>query len=128
MKAIYIADDGTEFDTKEECLAHEQKLSDLMNELYTSVYAYDSNGMTIEFDEEYLEENFNDIAYVQFHTHDAISAFTEKAHDFGFGDIAHDIGKPIVVGERYFYDYNKDKWKCLEDERRELNKIAKIFE
>ena len=128
MRTVYIANDETEFQTEAECLAYEQKLSDLLTELYVKVCAYDSNGMVIEFDEDYLEDNFGDIAFVQFYSEDAIKTFMEKASDFGFGDIAQDIGKPVEVRERYFYDYSKDKWKCLEDEQKELNRIAKIFE
>ena len=127
MRTVYIANDETEFQTEAECLAYEQKLFILMNELYVNVYAYDSNGMVIEFDEDYLEENFGDIAFVQFNSKDAIKIFMEKSLDMGFGDIEKDIGRPVEVRERYFYDYSKDKWKCLEDERKELNKIAKIF-
>lgn len=128
MRVAYFADDETEFDTEEACLAYEQKLSILMNELYVNVYAYDSNGMIIDFDEDYLEDNFQDIAFVQFNSKDAIKIFMEKSEDFGFGDIEKDIGRPVEVRERYFYDYSRDKWKCLEDERKELKKIAKIFE
>lgn len=127
MRTVYIANDETEFQTEAECLAYEQKLFNLLTELYVNVYAYDSNGMTIEFDEDYLEDNFADIAFVQFETKDAIKIFMEKASDFGFGDIAMDIGRPVEVMERYFYDYSKDKWKCLEDEWTELYKISKIF-
>jgi hypothetical protein len=128
MRTVYIANDETEFQTEAECLAYEQKLFILMNELYVNVYAYDSNGMIIEFDEDYLADNFADIAFVQFNSKDAIKIFMEKSVDFGFGDIEKDIGRPVEVRERYFYDYAKDKWKCLEDERKELNRIAKIFE
>ena len=128
MRTVYIANDGTEFPTEAECVIYEQTLFNLLTELYVNVYAYDSNGMTIDFDEDYLEENFEDIAFVQFGSKDAISIFMEKADDFGFGDIEKDIGKTVAVMERYFYDYDKNKWKCLEDEQRALFKIAKIFE
>ena len=127
MRTVYIANDETEFANEAECLAYEQRLSNLLTELYVNVYAYDSNGMTIDFDEDYLEENFEDIAFVQFGSKDAISIFMEKANAYGFGDLEHDIGRPAVVMERYFYDYDKDKWMCLEDEWTKYYKISKIF-
>ena len=129
MKVVYYANDGVEFESESECLEYEKRLSIIMNELYTSVYAYDANGMVIEFDEEYLEDNFQDIAFIQFGSQNAIDMFTEKANDFGVcNNIAYDINRPVVVGERYFYNWDEDKWECLEDKRKELHKIARVFE
>ena len=127
MRIVYYADDETEFESEAACLEYEKHLTDLCSELYQYVHAFDSNGNAVNFDAEYLDDAFQDAVYLQFDSKKAIEAFAEKASCFGLWSLEEDLRRPVAVGERYFYDWGKDKWKCLEDERKELNKIANIF-
>jgi hypothetical protein len=131
MRIVYYADDGREFDTEAECRKYERRLSDLMFELQNGIHAYDDNGDEISFNNcelEWLEELFQDISYIKFDNKKAIDVFLMQAADIGLNKINEDLQRELIVGERYFYDWDKEKWVCLEDKQRELDKIARIFE
>lgn len=130
MKTVYIAEDGTEFETESKCRKYEEKLVTFLHELHNGIHAFDDDGDIIDFNDydiDCLEEAFQDISYIKFDSKKAIEVFAEKANDFGLCDIEHDIHRPLEVGERYFYDWYKDKWVCLEDKQREITEIANIF-
>jgi hypothetical protein len=132
MKVVYCADDGTEFETEQECRDYEFELkrADFFEEC-VNVRAYDDNGNVVDFrdyDIECMEDAFQDIWFIQFTTQKAIDLFLEKGrHEFGLLYIDDDIHRDVKVGERYFYDTDKDEWVCLEDRQKELDKIANIF-
>lgn len=132
MRVAYYADDGTEFDTEEACRKYEKRLADLMYEhQHNGFYIYDDDGDEIDlstYDLENLEDAFQDVSYIMFHSQKAIDVFAAQANDIGMCDIEEDIRRPVMVCERYFYDWDKDKWTCLEDRQRELDRIARIFE
>lgn len=130
MRVVYYADDGREFETEAGCRQYEKKLDDLLCELKNGIHAYDEDGNVIDFldvDPEELYDIFEQITYLQFDTQKAIDVFTEKANDFGIPCLRHNIYKPLVVGERYYYDYDFGNWYCLEDRQKELDKIANVF-
>lgn len=130
MRVVYYADDGREFDTEEECRKYERRLSDLMFELQNGINAYDDDGHEISFcncEIDWLEEWFGNIVYITFDNKKAIDVFLAQARDFGLNEIDCDIKRELVVGERYFYDWDHDKWTCLEDKQKELDKIAYMF-
>jgi hypothetical protein len=130
MRIAYYADDGTEFETEEECRAYENKLSNLTHELRNGVFAYDHRRNYIDFNNmsiDDFESAFEQISYIKFDNQEAIDAFMEKANEFGFPYFENGINRPLVPGERYFYDDNKDKWFCVEDEQYKLDKIAIVF-
>jgi hypothetical protein len=130
MKVVYYADDGTEFETEQECRDYELKTADFFEEC-VNVRAYDDDGTVVDFrdyDIECMEDAFQDIWFIQFTTQKAIDLFLEKGqHEFGLLYIDEDIHRDVKVGERYFYDTDKDEWVCLEDRQRELDKIANMF-
>ena len=129
MRVVYCADDGTEFETEQECRDYELKTADFFEEC-VNVRAYDDKDV-IDFnnyDMEHMENAFENISYIQFGTQKAIDLFLKKGQDFGLLDIEIDIGHSAKVGERYFYNWDTDNWVCLEDRYEELDKIARIFE
>lgn len=129
MKVVYCADDGTEFETEQECRDYELKTADFFEEC-AHVHAYDDNEDVINFRDyeiENMENAFQDISFIQFDTQKAIDLFMEKGNDYGLLGIHEDIKRPVKVGERYFYDWDADEWVCLEDRQKELNKIAAVF-
>ena len=131
MEIIYRADDGTEFESEKECRDHELKTADFYEEC-VNVRAYDDNGAIINFrdyDMEDMESAFQDISYIQFGTQKAIDLFLDKGvGEFGLLDIESDLKRLVEVGERYFYDWEEDEWRCLEDKYKDLDKIAAVFE
>ena len=129
MRVTYIADDGTEFESEKECRDYELKTADFFEEC-AYVRAYDDDGDVIDFrnyDMECMENAFQDISFIQFHTQKAIDLFMEKGCDCGLLGISGDIKRPVKVYERYFYDWDRDEWACLEDRQKELDKIANRF-
>lgn len=130
MRVVYYADDGTEFETEQECRDYELKTADFFEEC-VNVRAYDDNRNVVDFrdyDIECMEDAFQDIWFIQFTTQKAIDLFLEKGqHEFGLLYIDEDIHRDVKVGERYFYDTDKDEWVCLEDRQKELDKIANMF-
>ena len=132
MRVAYYADDGTEFESEEACHKYENKLHDLMYEhQHNGFCAYDDDGDEVDFSEydlENLEDAFQDISYLKFNSVKAIESFLEQARYYGLCELEEDLRRRPEVGERYFYDWDKDKWTCLEDKQRALNEIASIFE
>jgi hypothetical protein len=127
MRIAYYADDGTEFETEAECRKYERRLSDLLYELRNGIHAFDDYGKVVNFNADDLYYAFERISYLKFDSQKAIDAFMDKANDFGVPYLENGVKKPLVVGERYYYDYHEDIWHCLEDKQKELNKIAAIF-
>lgn len=128
MRTVYIADDDTEFDSEKECRAYERRLDNLLYELQNGIHAYDEDGDVIEFDVDDLEYNFEQITYIKFDNQKAIDVFTEKANDFGMPCFRHNIERPLVVGERYYYSYDEDAWCCVEDKLKDINNIIEVFD
>lgn len=129
MRVAYYADDGTEFETEQECRDYELKTANFFEECI-HVRAYDDDGIAINFrnyDMEYMENAFQNISFIQFDTQKAIDLFMEKGRDCGLLAIDEDIKRPVKVGERYFYDWDADEWVCLEDKQKELDRIAHKF-
>ena len=130
MEIVYRADDGTEFETEKACRDYELKTADFFEEC-VNVRAYNDDGTVIDFkdyDIDRMEDAFQDIWFIQFTTQKAIDLFLEKGqHEFGLLYIDEDIRRNVEIGERYFYDADKDEWVCLENRYNELDKIAAVF-
>jgi hypothetical protein len=129
MEVIYKANDGKVFETEEECLKYESQLDEIMSNL-SHIHMYDEYGNEITLDKnvEDWEYSLQDVAFIEFDTQKAIDCFASYAiSQFGLLDIEHDIRRDVEPGERYFYDWDQDAWRCLEDRYKKLNKIAQIF-
>lgn len=129
MRVVYFADDGTEFDTEKECRDYELKTADFFEEC-ANVRAYDDDRHIVNFEKyemEYMENAFQEISFIQFNTQKAIDLFMEKGHECGLLEIEEDIKRHVKVGERYFYDWNEDEWRCLDDVLMYYSGISRIF-
>lgn len=104
----YIADDGEEFDTEEECVEYEE-----------TVFAH-RNWIVLDCD-----GNKTDVIdkawYIEIKDDEKKSAISRLESYYGF------FNPPTHAG-KWFYDYDDDTWKCLEDEQMKLNDILKIFQ
>ena len=131
MRVVYYADDGREFESEKECREYEKELSNVMHALLNGVHAYDHKKRPINFegyDADNMDVAFEEVYFVQFDNQNAADVFMQKARDFGCPCFEYDLGtRPLVAGERYFYDDKQDGWCCLEDKQKELDKIAAIF-
>ena len=130
MKTVYVADDGTEFESEKECREYEKKITDLIYEFGYSIHAYDEDGEPVELDDdpENWEDSFQKIEYIKFDSQKAIDVFLEQASSYGLCDITYDIKRQVKVGERYFYDWDEDAWISLDCLLERCNAIAKFFE
>lgn len=128
MRVAYFADDGTEFESERECRQYERNLSDLLYELQNGVHAYDEDGDVIEFDVDDLEYNFEQVTFIKFDNGRALDLFVQKANDFGMPCFRHNIDRPLVVGERYYYSYGEDCWCCVEDKLKDIDIIIQVFD
>ena len=130
MEIIYRADDGTEFESEQECHEYETNNAELFKAMRYEMLAYDDQGNILDlgnWDPIELEYAFEQISYITFETQNAIDLFTSKAKDFGLPYFKNGINRPLVVGERYYYDFKNDIWRCIEDEQKKLNEIADVF-
>lgn len=131
MRVVYYADDGTEFESEKECREYEDETADLLTEFTNHIHAYDKYGNAInlsEYDPTNWEDAFQEIEYIKFDTKKAIDCFLDYAiRMFGLCDIAYGIKRDVIPDERYFYDWDNDKWECLDDKLNELDKIANVF-
>ena len=100
-KITYIADDGEEFETEEECLAYEK--------VFTEVSGYigvDTHMVFQDPKETGIENAFQ-------HSDFVFITDKESAHD-SFCVINYQYGlehpKDICTGDIFQYDYNCDKW------------------
>jgi hypothetical protein len=65
MKVTYIANDGTEFENKEECLAYEKSFS----EMSEFVQFFDQNFLPVEWNPNDYERMWNRIYYIVIEPH-----------------------------------------------------------
>lgn len=129
----FIADDGTEFDTREECLNHEAEQSDLMS----CVIFKDENGKTIPYDCENAEQTYQDAFYIIFdhRNMDKVRYFFDKVFDswlgfnplydfFRYSDVEtyqYGSAEPVVV----YFDDGTDEWRLLNEDYRNIKKHLK---
>jgi hypothetical protein len=65
MKVTYIANDGTEFENREECLAHEKSFS----EMSEFIQFFDQNFLPVEWNPDNYERMWNRIYYIVIEPH-----------------------------------------------------------
>ena len=121
MKVIYEANDGTQFDTEEECRDYEKRNSALYD--ITSFIATDKYGNYVPADGYgYSPDDFD---YFCCFTKDGVKAceefFRENGVRFNF---------EIEPNKVYYYDYNKEVWQPLSEKlgdlRHELDRLSAI--
>ena len=112
MKIIYEANDGTQFNTEEECRDYEKRNSALYD--ITSFIATDKYGNHVPADGYgYSPDDFD---YFCCFTEDGVKAceefFRENGIRFNFA---------IEPNKVYYYDYNKEVWQPLSEKLKDLS-------
>lgn len=112
MKVIYYADDGTGFETEEECLAYENLQNVKIKKLLNKIHAFDENGKKITvgdgISERSIEGMVLETIYVTFDSEDALIFFDEQLKYSGNRQIHEDTS--CKVGDVYIYDDYADEW------------------
>lgn len=116
MKVSYYADDGTEFETLEECLEYEEKQSNARKNLKS--HLYDKDGKEVPLDK---------IDYAE--TIDYFDIKTAEDHRFLWHELTENCGIsiPNYVGQ-WYYDYRTDCWRKYKEYKDKYLIMKKIFE
>lgn len=124
MKVTYIANDGTEFENREECLAHEKSFS----EMSEFIQLFDHNFLPIEWNPDDYDRMWNNIYYIviepyreaeveewwskTFNTMLGVSPFSDIACDWSYWLRTDHGDEPTVLA----YDFNDDdNWVILNE-------------
>lgn len=99
----YIAEDGTEFEVKEDCLAYENKKIKRFNNFYNNVKAYDEKGQRMLFStEDDFIRNYDETTFLVIDDN-----LSEDSVEFLYEQYGHDF--PLERGV-YRYDYRAYEW------------------
>ena len=112
MKVIYEANDGTQFNTEEECRDYERRHSALYD--ITSFIATDKDGNHVPADGYgYSPDDFD---YFCCFTEDSVKACEELFRENGI----HLYSK-LEPNKVYYYNYNKEVWQPLSEKLKYLS-------
>ena len=137
MKVTYIANDGTEFENREKCLAYEKSFS----EMSEFVQLFDHNFLPIEWNPDDYDRMWNNIYYIVIEPHREAKAEQWWSQTFGtmlgvspFEDIGcswsywlrTDHGdEPTILA----YDFNNDDdWVLLNDIYSNVRNVVKSLD
>lgn len=124
MKVTYIANDGTEFENKEECIAHETSLVSECD----FVQLYDHNGKPIKWNPDNYDDMYNHLYYIVIEPHHekeveewwrntfyamlCVSPFDDIASDWSYWLRTDHGDEPTILA----YDFNgDDDWVILNE-------------
>lgn len=79
MKVTYIANDGTEFENREECLAYEKSFSEMSD----FIQLYDRDGKPIEWNPNNYDDMWNHLYYIIIEPHREEEAEEWWTNSFG---------------------------------------------
>jgi len=99
IREIYISDDGEEFDSKEECLEHEERLNSI-----DSVMLFDSKKKLIT--DKNPSVAYERACYIYILDTKRAKAFLEWIHS----ECGYAVPSLVRAGELYFYDESTNKF------------------
>ena len=109
MRIAYFAEDGTEFETKEECKEYEDKFIAPLND----IIAFDDNNEILPYSQEC--NFFDKVAFFRFKNSDAVNAFH---NEFGrvswFNNETGEHGVRFEENTNYYYDDDYDEFGVIE--------------
>lgn len=99
MKVTYIANDGTEFENREECLAYEKSFSEMSD----FIQLYDRDGKPIEWNPNNYDDMWNHLYYIIIEPHREEEAEEWWTNSFG-----------VMLGVNPFSEMDNDwrAWLC----------------
>ena len=116
IKTTYISDDGTEFDTEEECLQYEAVYKDT-----SSVMLFD--GGLNEMDSSDLKESYETASYIYI-----VNAQSARLlFDYIYASYGYPLPYQIEEGHMYRYDERIEKWEDVNEVyRRSRDALAAV--
>lgn len=118
MRCFYEADDGTVFDSYDECEEYEEEMR--INNLMTSdLKMWDEHGCPID--------KFEECFYMIANTEQAVQWMRETARYYGCETPEDDCCEEVVFGHLYYYDNDGWKWHDVDVELEELQKMKEKF-
>lgn len=117
MKAIYRADDGTEFEEEEECRDYERQQELMAHPFKSHIYITDGTEISLKD----IDRNINDIYYLDIISVEDWKVFYELMYDNYGCTIPHGPGK-------WYYDRTRDEWCNFAALEHKYQNIKKIFE
>ena len=133
-KVTYIANDGTEFENMEECLAYEK----LFSEMSEFVQLFDHNFLPIEWNPDEYDRMWNNIYYIviephweaeaeqwwdkTFSTQLGVSPFSELDHDWKRWKKDDQGDEPTVLAQEFC---NSNDWCILNEVYAEMKDVVR---
>lgn len=110
MKVIYYADDGTEFETEEECLRYEEMHNEKTKRLLSEIHAFTEHKKEIKvIDGPYdIENMIADTYYAIFDSREAWNFFNQQQEDYGYAAIKYN--NVYRNGDVFLYKDSVDDW------------------
>ena len=114
-KVVYVANDGTEFESEEQAFEYEMKDAAAILQNPNHFVAYDSNGRPMKTEMSELEYTLENAYFMSVKTEEAAEALKNAQS-------AYNVDMPIPEEIGHFrWDDNYSEWHELLDELEELN-------
>jgi hypothetical protein len=116
---IYRAEDGTDFEDENSCIAYEVGLK--LKEVQGELFLYDCDGEITPNEDVELEE----VGFIHFATPRAVEALIQ-IHDLQDYWIPEEL-RYAEAPAYFFYDYREGDWKNLKEEYERLDSYAEVM-
>ena len=114
-KVVYVANDGTEFESEEQAFEYEMKDAAAILQNPNHFVAYDSNGRPMKTEMSELEYTLENAYFMSVKTEEAVEALKNAQS-------VYDVDMPVPDEIGHFrWDDNYSEWHELLDELEELN-------
>lgn len=125
MHIVYFADDGTQFDDEDECLAYENKINKWSKITDSRFWDMMGTPMTIE---EWLADP-EPCDYMEVANNEEAALILEYLRsEVGLCHPWPDWRVDKPTAGRYYYSHSDDAWHCPDTELAKLTQIMKILE
>lgn len=114
-KVVYVANDGTEFDSEEKAFEYEMKDAGAILRDTQHFIAYDSHGRPMKTEVPELEYTLENAYFMSVKTEEAVEALENAQNAYNV-----DMPVPDEIGH-FRWDDNYSEWHELLDELKELN-------
>ena len=114
-KVVYVANDGTEFESEEKAFEHEMKDAGAILRNTDHFVAYDSNGSPMSTEIPELEYTLENAYFMSVKTEEAVEALETAQRAYNL-----DTPVPEEIGH-FRWDDRNSEWRELLDDLRELN-------
>lgn len=118
MKVVYYADDGTGFETYEECLEYEEMHINELNEMMLSTHVFDQDFKPLKIGDNLSDDDVSTMLahawYVKFDSEQALNYFSYLQQEEGYDSLVTDF-YDYRDNDVLIFDDGADAWiSCLE--------------